>query len=412
MKHSFRNLVCFVFILCLFPFSALATPAADLTTDKVEKWVDGNRYIVYPKFVANDPARKETADRLNRYIYNTAHIGEYLQLLPSVQAGGTGLVVSYNQSKSHQFYQGDQRIYSLLITATGKMLQGRPGTVYYPMVLDCNTGDPITFDQLFTDPDGAKAFIEQYMLDVVEPTLSTYLENNQLLPVPWDRFYLPGEGMITFYYDKDQLSFLSGHPGAVTFRFSELWDYLDTSADGIPMQFIGRGYQFDQYSSPSDLSYWKEDVQQKLLLGHIPGLDNFPFGPPSIEWTVEQLKRDYRVTVDSSFYPGGACIEVENPECRGTLLLTDADELNITGILASRVDMYGIITGKTTLQEAKALLGAPDAELPFSQAAADLYLVCPGTAAIYSYQNEFDSVSLTLYADESNVIQYIKLSQN
>ena len=412
MKHGIRNLVCFALLLCLFPFSALATPSADLAIDKVEKWVDGNRHIIYPKFVANDPARKKVADRLNQYIYDTAHIGEYLQLLPSVQAGGTGLVVSYNQTTSHQFFQGEQRVFSLLISATGKMLQGRPGTVYYPMTLDCDTGDPITFDQLFIDPDGAKAFIEQYMLDVVVPSLSTYLENNQLLPVPWDQFYLPGEGMITFYYNKDQLSFLSGHPGAVTFRFSELWDYLDTSANGIPMQFIGRGYQFDQYSVPADLSQWREEMLQRMLLGHIPSLDNFPFGLPSIDWTVERLKKDYRVTVDSSFYPGGACIEVENPECRGTLLLTDADEITITGILSSRVDMYGIITGKTTLQEAKALLGTPNAELPFSQAAADMYLVCPGTAAIYSYQNEFDSVSLTLYADENHVIQYIKLAQN
>ena len=56
-----------------------------------------------------------------------------------------------------------------------------------------------------------------------------------------------------------------------------------------------------------------------------------------------------------------------------------------------------------------------------SDAAAEMYLVCPGTMLAYSYTSESpihrgetgteaNTVSLTLYADENNIVQYVKLS--
>ena len=82
--------------------------------------------------------------------------------------------------------------------------------------------------------------------------------------------------------------------------------------------------------------------------------------------------------------------------------------------------MYGIETGKTTLEEARNLLGTPVAEMMLSDAAAQMYLVCPGRMLAYSYTpdspihcgetgKDANAISLTLYADESRIVQYVKL---
>ena len=68
--------------------------------------------------------------------------------------------------------------------------------------------------------------------------------------------------------------------------------------------------------------------------------------------------------------------------------------------------------GKTTLAEAVALLEEePLAQLPISETTAELYRVCPGTAAVYHYTDLEDrNVSFTLYADENGIVRFIKLA--
>ena len=419
MKHRIEKAVCFALLLCLLPLSAFAG-GKDLvwTVDKAEQWVDASRYIVYPKFVAKDPALAPAVDKINQSILDTASIPAYLQLLPTVQPGGTGLVVNYTYVASTGAYASGKCYLSLLIEAKGKMLKGPPSQVYYPMVFQVESGTRVTFDQVFSDPEGAKAYIEQYLTNVVEPTLSTYLENNQLFPVPYESFAFSGEGHITFYNPHDQHSVLSGTSGAISFRYSELWDYLDTSENGVAMQLLQSGDPLIQYTENRDHTEFQEFMDRWCKLGELPGLYQHA---PSLGTSMDQVAQRYAITTDSGFYPGGAYLETETPELRGTYLLTDENESYIFGILTGRVDMFGIETGKTTAVEAKALLGAPVGEFSLDEAAAQMYLVCPGTAAVYSYSPEFPihrgetgedatSVSLTLYADGSGIVQYIKLS--
>ena len=387
-------------------------------------------YVLYPVFFAVDPDSMEkyessVADKINETVQEKAHIPEYVQLLSTVTAGGTGLQMDYSMGVVSEWQNPYElsmgRYLSILFNVTGKMLMGRPSQVYYPFTFDLTTGEEVSFDQLFSDPDGAKNYIESKLEEEVEPLLSTYLENNQLSPVPYDRFFLDGEENIIFLYENSQLSFLSGFSGSVAFRYSELAPWLNVSPDSVVAQTSRIAYQRKYF--PDDAMYFLLSLQQDFSLGWLPvhlGDD--------LEFTLSK----YRSTTDSGYYPGGAYYEVEDAVLRGVLILTDENEETVTGLLTSRADFYQIQSGKTTLDEAEAFLNwppagqkasaelpdtilnrTPDARLSISADLAEMYRVCPGTASVYTFTDPYGkSLSLTLYADEEKVVQYVKYALN
>lgn len=405
MKNNV-NALATLFLACLLAFvpviNGMAESPADALSDcfwdeKAENGPSGG-YVAFPVLISREsPDAQALAEKINGYIQESAQIPAYLQLLSTLQEGSTALVMDYHAST---LYAEDEcaPYVSLVFSAKGKMLAGRPSQVYYPMTLNMKTGEPVAFEDLFTDPEGAKAFIETYLEEEVEPTLSTYLENNQLFPVPYDRFFLDSHGNLILYYENSQLSFLSGNSGSVAFRYSELWDWLDTSPDGIPMTVLDTP---EEYLGGKNMSEQMDEVSMGLypLWGfHMEG---------KLGMSVWELTNLYPQAADSDSYPGGACFEVETAALRGTLVLTDENEVAVTGILSHRVDCFGIFTGKTTLSEAEALIGQePIMRLDLDEAAAEIYRVCPGTAVIY----KLNGYMFTLYADENGVVQYIKLA--
>lgn len=419
MKHQIKKAVCFILLYCLLPLHSLAGEFGKVRFDRVEHWIDGSRHVNYVQLIAQDPSLSPVADKINQAIRETAQIDSYLPLLPSLQQGGTGLRVWDSNSAAScgenlNVYRNGTGYFYLLMEAEGKMPVGRPSHRYYPMLFDMATGERVSFDQLFTDADGAKAYIESYLSEVVEPQLSTYMENNQLFPVPYENFGFSSDGHLILYYPHDQLSFLSGKSGAVAFRFSELWDYLDTSETGIALQMISSGSHYLQYNENRIPGELKEIIAYNP--DNLPGLPTHPLGS-----TMEHILKRHAVTTDSGYYPGGAYFETETPELLGTYLITDPSESYLTGILTGRIDMFGVETGKTGVEEAKRLLGSPAGELPMNEAAAEMYLVCPGSMLIYYFTPEFpvrkgetgqesSRVSLSLYADAEGIIQFVKLS--
>lgn len=406
--NAFTALALALLLFCFPAFSGLAESPADALLDcfweeKTENGPAGS-FVSYPVLIGGEsPEAQALAEKINGYIQETAQISAYLQLLSTLQAGGTGLKMDYDMSISHAWDETGENLkcapyVSLVFSAKGKMLAGRPSQVYYPMTLNLKTGEPVAFEDLFTDPEGAKAFIEAYLEEEMEPTLSTYLENNQLFPVHYDRFFLDGNGNLILYYENSQLSFLSGDSGAVSFRYSELWDWLDISPDGVPMAVLDIP---EEYLGGMTM---KEQMDE-ICMGVYP-LWGFNM-EGELGMSVEVLTDYYPQAADSEFYPGGACFEVETAALRGTLILTDENEETVTGVLSHRVDYFGIFAGKTTLSEAEAMIGQePAMRLDLDEAAAEIYRVCPGTAVIYKLNRDM----LTLYADENGVVQYIKLA--
>ena len=104
---------------------------------------------------------------------------------------------------------------------------------------------------------------------------------------------------------------------------------------------------------------------------------------------------------------------MEEPVFRGALILTDEKEETVTGVQTSQLDLYGVSTGSTTLDEAAAFLGRePAVRMELGEAAAELYRVCPGEMLIYTLTRTADQqpMTLTLYADRQGVVQYVKLA--
>ena len=416
MKHSAKTgafLLAVCMLLRAFSWAGFAeeTTLNRLHWEQVTQHGPSNSCVSYPLFSGNDEASQSLADTLNQTIQNLARIPDYLQVLSTVMEGGTGIQVTFEFSNdtawsdSTGMREETAPFLSLLFSAKGKMPIGRPSQAYYPMTLDMRTGEAVEFDRLFTDPAGAKEFIEAYLADEIEPQLSTYLENSQLFPVPFDRFFLDGFGRVIIVYENSQLSFLSGYSGAVAFRYSELWDYLDTSADGVPMQVLWHdGSRYD--GSRSDVSFDEHNAEW-LYNDSLYGLSaDLYLGQP-----LEEALQIHRATVDSGYYPGGAYYEVENPVLRGTLILTDGTEAQVTGLLTSRVDHFGIETGKTHLSDAELLMNGAPLHMAIDETTAALYLVCPGTASVYSFTDQNErQLSFILYADENDVVQYIKLA--
>lgn len=372
---------------------------------------ESDSYVRYPLLHCSDAALVPAAEKINRTIEEKAHLSAYLHLLSTVTPGSAGLRMGYSLSAAVRASDNmpclEGRYLSILFSAEGKMLSGRPSQVYYPMTFDLLTGDEVTFDQLFADPEGARRLIEEYLETEVEPTLSTHLENNQLLPVPFDRFFLDPFGRILFLYENSQLSFLSGVSGSVSFRYSQLSSVLDFSPNGViahlPWQMYVMNAQQTDAQRAEALWKWLEDDACLIPAAR----------PISLSEDVSTVLSAFHSTADSSYYPGGAYYEVEEPAFRGALILTDESEEKVTGLQTSQLDLFGISTNTTTLDEAAAFLSREAfARMELNEAAAELYRVCPGEMLIYSLKRSRDQqpMTLTLYADQDGVIQFIKLA--
>lgn len=405
MKHNCLTKIlaplCVALLLALLPAAGLAQPegeALSLSLQRIEGPAESE--ICYPVLEALDAAYAPAAEKINARILEKARIQEYARLLDTLTPGGTGLSMVCEVYASPDFAKGKGYL-SIVLSAQGKMLSGRPSQVYYPMVFSLETGEELCFSDIFADPDAARALIEARIAEEVEPTLSTYLENAALLPVPYDSVALTDGGLITFYYENSQLSFLSGRSGAVSFRYSEIWDALNKTEGAAPLEMLAQNRYAYRLGEALDAPALFEAA---CAQGAMPGLDALAAGG-----TVEELKARYAFSTDSGFYPGGAFLEPEDAALRGTVYLTDENEESVTGILTSRVDAYGIETGFTSLETAQALLGQPERLESVDAEAAEYLLVCPGTAAVYAYAAPNGQTECTLYADAEQIVRYIRI---
>ena len=364
----------FCLMLCV-PCTALESVPALVSAGDTDAKANGeNDYVIYPVLENGG----EYTEEVNAQIMEKARIPAFLQLM-QFGTGSTGLRVDW---EGH--VKGN--VLSLVISADGKMPVGRPSQVYYPMNVDLTGGEEIHFEALFTDADAAMAHMEEILENEVEETLSTHLENSALFPVPFDRYTLEKDGGLTVWYEKDQLSFLSGFSGSVHFRYSDLEEYYDLSEGSVMQRF-----------------------RQENETGFLSGLAE----KDCIGKSFEDARERFRSTVDSEYYPGGALFEMEDAALFGNYLITDENEETVLGILCGRVDDGSIITGKTTLEEAKHMLGESGISIFVDADIADQYRVCSGESVIYKtaiwVDGEEKSADYTLYGDENGIVRFVKL---
>lgn len=387
MKRVYRGLMILLAVLLAFSVQAPADASAD--NAKVTPVSAQNEYgsVTYP--VLEGYENTAVQDAVNRAIFDKAQIQSHLETLNGLTDGGWGLNVTYRDTLQNG-------ILSVAVSAYGEMPSGRMGQTYSTVNYNLITGKPITVADLFSDEEGAFFLMEQKLEDEVQPQLSGYMENDTLTPIPRDNFFLTPDA-VTFYYPQEQFSMLSGYSGGCTFSYYELKDYLNLS-EGSVLDTLGVGDFMDITEETA------ARVKEAVAAGTLPGI-----GVKLGDSLMERLN-EYRLLVEPDYYPGGRFFEVEAPELRGVWLLTDAltesyDHSMVLGIRADRINLYGIQTGITTIDEWRAALGAPQSTVELDEYTAEDYRLSAGTSDYYV----FGENKLRLHAGEEGVLESVQL---
>ncbi len=390
MKRIYRIVTLLMAFMLVFSQQALAEETAYMGAQIIPVKTD-NAYgsVSYPVLQGHEDAFVQTA--INSTIFEKAQIQTRLDTLNNLAEGGWGLVVSYQSA----IYGS---VLSVAVSAYGEMENGRMGHTYTALSFDMATGRQLTAEDLFSDAEGAFARMEEIMENDVQPILSGYTENNELTPVPRDNFYMTDD-YVTFYYPEDQFSMLSGYSGGASFGYYELVEYLNLSEDGV-LYGMGAADSLEMTDNTASL------INQAVTAGTLPGVG------AKIGDSLIQRLNEYRLLVDPDYYPGGRFFEVEAPEFRSIWLLTDAltesyDASQVLGIRADRLNLYGIRTGITTIEEWREALGQPESTLEMDESMASDYRLPPGTSDYYT----FGGNKLRLHADETGVLVSVQLGR-
>lgn len=224
------------------------------------------------------------------------------------------------------------------------------------------------------------------------PEISSYGDASGLLPIPLNAFLLDEAG-ISFYYAPDQLTLLSGKSGAVNFHYDELAPWLKLGEDDVLAQIA-----VPQLLSAGPLT--EESIAEYLSQGRLPGI------PVQLGDELGTVLEDYPLLMDSEGFPGGSKYLLEDARFRGTALIEEAGNSGkIAGILSQRVNLSGIITGKTQRDEVLSLLGQPASTLALDDNTAASYGLLAGQMDSYAQAGH----ALEMIYDQAGLLQAVWL---
>ena len=347
----------------------------------------GDSFVEYPQLAGMDNVF--VRDAVNTAMKSA--VEQHLNTLGILQAGTAGSLQVSSQAMIWPSSDGHDLL-AFLLTAQGRMPNGRLGCQQIPLQFDLANAQPVGPEAVFTNPPDAKVWIENYLQEEFADALSNYLDLDAITPFPMERLLITKTG-ITFFYPENSLTWLSGRSASIHFLFHELESSLN----------MKEGSCLDNLGIPELLSVTNKTAQQIMdtaVQGSLPGLDA-SLGDLLVE-VIERNKPQY----DPEGFPDGEKYQLEDDRYRGTVLISrDSDQ--VYGILSSRMNLYGLITGRTEKEEAVEILGQPVASIPMDFAAAGLYGLPEGTLDSYLLgQNE-----LRLYYTQEEILHSIWLQQ-
>lgn len=288
-------------------------------------------------------------------------------------------------------------VLSCVFSALGAVTDERATHVWSAVNVDLADGSDIAFDRLFTDEEGLRRDLEEYLDYGVGPELSAHLRNSELTPVP-EVFGLTETGL-TLYYPMEQLSTLSDRAGAVTILWYELREHLRLEDDDILTRIGAR----DMLIPAPDSG---EKIRAAVEAGTIPGV------PVTLGGSVQEATDTYRMLTDPDLYQDGRMFALEDAAFRQVWLLTDAltektwDKSVIKGLRADRFNLWGLYPGLDR-QAVEAMLGQPDTVLTLDADMADAYRLVPGESLYYNYTG----VQLRLHFDAEGLLTSLIITQ-
>lgn len=363
-------------LILLLAFAETACGEPEITEIRIE---DAGGVIEYPRLDGHPDAMVQSG--VNQLIVEKCGIDELAQRLksPFVKI----------EAAYHATLKGD--VLSVLLDVRTDREQ-----YYKTVTIDLKSGEEVSLNMLFADYDNAIERMENICVDRLEPNVSSYLENGEVLPLPMDNFYL-NEDQLILYYNGRQFSYFSGYSGSVSFFYYELADYLRTDEEDIP----ARMGIVDSLEPDRDAA---KLIAETAASGCLPGI------APKLYDDLSDWLDVYRLLCDPDYYPGGRFFQTEAGEMRDIWLLTDDltdnwDESRILGIRADRVDLYGIRPGITVRDEVEAILGEPETQALLDEYAAMDYYLDAGTSAYYT----FGSNMLRMHYDEDGMLVSVQL---
>jgi len=363
-----------VLVLSMLVSGALAetVTVAEISTEI------GENHVRYPQL--EGMANSALQSRINDDIVLTSNASGHLITLVTLGQNPWQLKVD------HQSSVLENRFFSTVISAKGKIGNQRDTHVYTALTYDLETGERISLSDLFTDVDAAVAYMEEKARQSLEDTLNGYLEYSDITPLPQESFTLDERG-ITFWYPYEQFSLLSGYAGAVQFWYEEL-----------------EAFWKEPRTEALTAAEMKKAIEKSVSAGIIPRV-NAEMGQ-----SMKELTQTWRLLRTPDEFPGGRYYVLEDPSFRDILIISDALESDparsvVEGIQLRRGSLHGLAIGKTNRQIWHEALGQPVESMIMTENMAYDYQLSQGSYDVY----HFGSYELRLYADEADVLCAIQL---
>ena len=369
-----RLLSCLSALVILLSGAPLSANA--VTVEAVETRI-GDQYLIYPQLKGlQDPAVEE---RINGDIATSSDVARLLVTLLTLQPDDR-LQLDYEVCLM------DDKVFSAVINHQGKRPQNRNGQKWIALTYDLQTGERLTLDQLFTDPDEAVARMEEIAETTLSEELSGYMEYSDLLPLPVDSFTLDENG-ITFWYPEDQFSFFSGFSGACQFWYEEL-----------------EGLWLEEHTEKRTDDELRKAIEESVTLGRLPKV------PVAMGQSMQEVCTLYRLLRTPDQFPGGRYFVMEDPKLRQVVVLSDHlyDDYSrsvVEGIQLKRGGLYDFRIGQTNQGRWREVLGEPGETVNVTENMSYDYNLPVGQYDVYHYGGN----ELRLHADESGVLCAIQL---
>lgn len=312
---------------------------------RIEVETAGNSSVSYP--VVSGLADESVQGRLNAAIETGLSLANARLLLERVRAAGGEPEGQATLTMETTVYRVGN-VLSVAVSRTGEQADGSIGHSVTALVFDLMTGDPVALDALFADPEAAYAHMEAVLQEELGESMNAYTDNASVLPMPRDNYALDALGL-TVYYAPSQYTTVSGRAGAFHFYYYELEPYLSE---------LGQALTAREEDGQDAAAAIREAVAQGAFPNWIEGVRlGEPIGAYLDAYT---LAADPDYTLESRVYL------FSEPQLRGLSLETwlyaecAEEEAPVTAIRASRIDLFGLRPGVTTLAECEQLLGTPD----------------------------------------------------
>ena len=381
-----KRIVIVLTVLLLLVCSALAETGAVPAVTEVSLELMGSS-IRYPQVTGlTDPSVQAA---VNAAIMEAGCVETRINRMTMLMTAPVKMTVS-----SRHTLAGD--VFSCVFLADGAVETTRSTQVWSSVNVNLSTGESIGLSDLFADTDAAIAHIESYLTEIVAPEQSAHLAAGNLLPLP-ETFSLSREGL-TLYYPIRQFRTLSDRAGTVTLLWTELRDYLNLAA-GSPLDMLGVADMITLNDADT-----RETLAATVSGGSLPGI------PATIGQSVQELTDTYRQLTDNELCEAGRMFLLEDGAFRGAWIITDAltdswSNSMVNIIRADRLNLNGLCTGHTTVEEWRRVLGTPEATVTAGDAQADSWRIVPGVSDYYT----LGEYRLRLHADADGVLRSVFL---